>query len=37
MGSDDMYISDSHGYNMSVDSLAIEQFDYVEDIEDADD
>lgn len=34
--SDDMYISDSYGYNASVDSLAVEQFDYVEDVEPVD-
>jgi len=31
-----MYISDSYGYNASVDSLAVEQFDYVEDVEPVD-
>lgn len=28
-----MYMSESYGYNFSVDSLALEQFDYVEDVE----
>ena len=26
-------MSESYGYNFSVDSVAIEQFDYVEDVE----
>lgn len=33
ISSDDMYMEESYGYNFSVDSLALEQFDYVEDVE----
>ena len=33
ISSDDMYMSESYGYNFSVDSLALEQFDYVEDVD----
>lgn len=33
VSSEDMYMSESYGYNFSVDSLALEQFDYVEDVE----
>lgn len=31
--SDEMYMSESYGYNFSVTSEAMDQFDYVEDIE----
>lgn len=31
--SDDMYISESYGYNFSVTSEAMKQFDYIEDVE----
>jgi hypothetical protein len=34
--SDDMYISESYGYNFSVNSDAMEQFDHVEDVEPVD-
>ena len=34
--SEDMYMSESYGCNFSVDSLALEQFDYVEDVESID-
>lgn len=35
--SDDMYISESYGYNCSVTSEAMQQFDHVEEVEPADD
>lgn len=31
--SDEMYMSESYGYNFSVNSEAMDQFDYVEDVE----
>lgn len=34
--SDEMYMSESYGYNFSVTSEAMDQFDYVEDIEPVD-
>ena len=35
--SDEMYMSESYGYNFSVTSEAMDQFDYVEDVEPAED
>ena len=35
--SDEMYMSESHGYNFSITSEAIDQFDHVEDVEPAED
>jgi hypothetical protein len=35
--SDDMYISESYGYNFSVTSEAMKQFDHIEEIEPLDD
>lgn len=35
--SDEMYMSESYGYNFSVTSEAMDQFDYVEDVEPVDD
>ena len=34
--SDEMYMSESYGYNFSVNSEAMDQFDYVEDVESVD-
>lgn len=31
--SDEMYMSESYGYNFSVNTEAMEHFDYVEDVE----
>lgn len=36
VASDDVYMSESYGYNFSVNSEAMEQFDYVEDVESVD-
>lgn len=36
VASDDVYMSESYGYNFSVNSEAMEQFDYVEDVEPVD-
>lgn len=33
VSSDEMYMSESYGYNFSVNSDAMEQFDHVEDVE----
>lgn len=35
--SDEMYMSESYGYNFSVTSEAIEQFDHTEDVEPVED
>ena len=36
VSSGDMYMEESNGQNFSVDSVALEQFDYVEDVEPVD-
>jgi len=35
--SDDMYISESYGYNFSVTSEAMKQFDHIEEVEPVED